>query len=643
MHFMPESKPLIQLICSLLIFMAANGMAQNEVNWPVPGGDPGSMRYSPLTDINASNVKQLQLAWKWSTGEKPIPEKDVAPGGFEATPIVIDGVLYVSTPYNRVVALSAETGNELWSYDPESYNWGPGVPGVTFGRHRGVASWTDGAERRIFLNTRWRLIALDSKTGKPITTFGENGEIDLTKNLVWPVTDKPDYMNTSPPVIYKNLVIVGSAVSDSLVYEKSPPGDVQAFDVHSGKRIWSFHTIPQKGEFGNETWQENSWQFSGHTNVWTPIALDERRGLLYLAVSTPANDYYGGKRKGSNLFADSLLCLDANTGKRIWHYQTVHHGLFDYDGVMAPTLGTIRANGQTIDAVAAVSKTGFTYVFDRVTGKPVWPIVERPVPQTDVPGERTSPTQPFPLKPPPFAMQGFTENDVVDFTPELKGMALEMLKKYRHGPIFMPPSFQGTVLLPGNGGGANWGGSSFDPETGMLYVKATNIAKLITLQKPEPGEGPKKNYPGAGSGDYFWHFPTQPMVAGNIPINKPPYGTLTAIDLNRGEIAWQVPVGDTPSVRNNPALKGLDLPPLGSAGNAGAMITRGGLAFIGGGDIKFHALDKATGKEVWAENLGMRSDANSMTFRARDGRQFVVVAAGSGAQATLFAFSLSTY
>lgn len=626
-------------VCLLLCLGPQTRATEQLVEWPAYGGDPGGSKYSPLADIDRNNAGRLRIVWRWRTGERPLPEYGTSPGKFEATPIMIQDALYVSTPYNRVVALDATSGKELWAYDPHSYEAGPGPIGVPFGQHRGVAAWTDGTSHRIFINSRWRLIALDAKTGRPIPAFGTNGEVDLTGHLAWAV-DKTHYQNTSPPVVYKNLVIVGSAIADSVNYSKSPPGDVQAFDARTGKFVWRFGTTPQRGEFGNDTWEGNSAATYGHSNVWAPFTVDVPRGLVYLPVSTSASDYYGGARKGANLFADSLVCLDANTGQRVWHFQTVHHGLWDYDGVMTPNLVTLRVNGRTIDAVAAVSKNGFTYVFDRVTGTPVWPIEERPVPQSDVPGERTSPTQPVPAKPPAFTRQGFSADDVVDFTPELKALALEKLKGYRFGPLYTPPSLQGTVLMPGNAGGASWGGASVDPETGILYVRSSTWPKVIQLKKPAPAETAPSGYPGVVEGEYWWHFPTVLTVAGGVPIHKPPYGTITAIDLNKGEQLWQITAGDTPTIRALPALKGLNLPPLGSVGNAGALLTGGGLVFYTAGDRVLYAADKATGRSISQVPLDGPGDATPMTYRTRGGRQFVVVATGSGTEATLVGLAL---
>jgi quinoprotein glucose dehydrogenase len=616
--------------------------------WPVYGGDPGGQKYSPLTDINRDNANRLAPAWQWRVGERAIPDTDstkaARPGNFQATPLMINDTLFLSTPFNRVVALDANTGRELWSYDPGAYRWGQPSNGTGF-VHRGVASWTDGTQRRIFMNSRWRLLALDAATGEPIREFGNDGEVDLTENILWKV-NKLHYTNTSPPVIYKNLVIVGNGVGDRLTYRNDPPGDVQAFDVRTGERVWRFNPIPQEGEFGNETWEDGSWRFTGHTNVWAPFTVDTTRGMVYLPVSTPSNDWYGGDRKGNNLFAESVVALDANTGQRVWHFQTVHHGLWDYDLPAPPSLITIRPDGKTVDAVAVLGKTGFVYVFDRVTGEPVWPIEERAVPQSDVPGERTSPTQPFPTRPAPFAKQGLTEADLIDWTPELRKLALEEFRKHRTGPMFTPPSLEGTVMMPGVIGGSGWGGGAWDPETGTLYVKATNWPALIRLIQPPRSDTIQARYVFDRSATLRLPVPQSPDTAGlhrppdDLPIHKPPYGTLTAIDLNTGEHRWQIAVGDMPNIRNHPLLKGLDIPPLGVSGAPGPIVTRGGLVFLTGGGSTLYAIDKTSGKTLWEADLGARGYAVPMTYRTRAGRQFVVIATGAGDDAVLKAFAL---
>ncbi len=434
------------------------------VEWPFYGGDQGGAKYSSLADVNTKNVSQMRLSWTWKTEETEYKEYGSHPGMFENTPLMIDGVLYLSTPYSKVVALKAETGQLIWKYDPEAYKLGQPANGTGF-VHRGVAAWRDGSKLRIFINSRYRLICLDASTGKPVNSFGDNGVVDLSQGLIWPI-NKLHYTETSPPVVYKDIVIIGNGVGDRLVYHNDPPGDVRGFDARTGKQLWSFHTIPQAGEPGNDSWEKNSWKFTGHTNVWAPMTLDAQRGLVYLPVSTPSNDFFGGSRPGNNLYGETLVCLDASTGQRKWHFQIVHHGLWDYDLSSPPTLATITVAGKKTNAVVQETKEGFAFVFDRVTGVPVWPIEERTVPASDVPGEHAAATQPFPLKPPALSPQGVTLDDAFDATPELKAEAQTEMKKYRMGPLFTPPSYEGTIMLPGMLGGANWGGGAFDPDTG---------------------------------------------------------------------------------------------------------------------------------------------------------------------------------
>jgi quinoprotein glucose dehydrogenase len=624
----------------LLCVFVSIGADRAPVDWPVWGGDQGGGHYSALAEINVANVAKMQRAWTWKTGESEMKEYGVRPGMFENTPLMIDGVMYVTTPYNRIVALDPETGVELWSYDPKSYVDGQPANGTGY-VHRGIAVWREGrgaGRTRVFLNTRYRLISIDAKTGKPDGSFGDNGIIDLSQGLVWQI-DKMHYTETSPPVVYKDLVIVGNGVGDRLSYKNDPPGDVRAFDARTGKRVWSFHTIPQAGEPGSETWQNDSWKFTGHTNVWAPFSLDEKRGLVYLPVSTPSNDFYGGNRPGDNLYGESLVCLDANTGAKRWHFQIVHHGLWDYDLATAPTLVTITVQGKKIDAVVQLTKQGFAFVFDRVTGRPIWPIEERAVPASDVPGEHASPTQPFPTKPPAFSPQGVSLDDAFDLTPELKAEAQAEMKKYRLGPLFTPPSLQGTLGRPGIIGGANWGGAAFDPETGLLYIKTTNSPAIFRVKKTDRSAA----NPRAAEVDAEWSgdLGAQATFHGRLPLTKPPYGEVTAIDLNQGSIAWSQAFGDWPELRENSALKGVKLPAvIGIGGPQGGIVTKGGLFFVGGEDTSLHAIDKASGKDLWQGALGARSYGVPMTYRTRGGRQFVVVAVGQGSGAELVAFSL---
>lgn len=627
---------------------ATPALAQ-RVDWATTSGDPGAMRYSPVADIDRSTVGRLKLAWRWSTGERSMPaapdQPASRPGLFQASPVVIGDTMYVSTPYAAVAALDARTGRELWKFDPEVWRAGQPSNGTGF-VHRGVATWAASGERRIFINARWKLIALDAATGRAIPSFGAGGEVDLVQDLRRPV-NRLHYTNTSPPIVYGDLVIVGNGVGDRLRYRNDPPGDVQAFDVRTGKRVWSFHTIPDSGEFGWETWEDGSYRYMGHTNVWAPMSLDVTRGLLFLPVGTPTNDWYGGDRKGDNLFAESVVALNARTGERVWHYQLVHHGLWDYDLPAPPVLATITWEERPRDVVAVPSKTAWIYVFDRETGAPIWPIVERPVPPTDVPGERTAPTQPFPTNPPPFTRQEVTEDDLIDFTPELRRRALEVFRKYRSGPLFTPPSMQGTITMPGSIGGAGWGSTAYDPETHTLYVKGTNNPVVYRIQRGVPNDTIGYEYtadlvrsglgvtadPDSGRSD---HTPPE-----QLPLIKPPYGNMTAIDLDTGRHRWQVTLGDTPSIREHPLLKGLTLPPLGVAGAVGGTVTKGGLIFVTGGGNVLYALDTTDGRVRWQHPLPAgRGYANPISYRTANGVQYIVIATGGGDNAELLAFSI---
>jgi quinoprotein glucose dehydrogenase len=628
------------LVLALVSALAAARQSPMQ-EWTVYGGDPGGSKASPLTDINRDNVAKLAVAWEWQPDDKPLDEFGTRPGNFQNTPLMIDNVLYVSTQYNRVVALDAETGAQKWAFDPKAYADGQPPNGTGF-VHRGLAAWRDNGKLRLFLNSRYRLICLDAATGQPVETFGTKGTVDLSQGLVWRI-EKKHYTQTSPPVVYKDLVILGNGVGDRLVYKNDPPGDIRAFDARTGKQVWSFHTIPQRGEFGHETWQEGSTLYTGHTNAWAPMSLDASRGLLYAPVGTPSNDLYGGNRLGEGLFGETLLCLDANTGQRKWHYQLVHHGLWDYDPPSPPNLVTITVDGRRIDAVVQITKQGFAFVFDRVTGRPVWPIEERPVPKSDVPGEIAWPTQPFPTKPPAFTDQGVTLDDAFDLTPQLKAEAQAALQKYRIGPLFTPPSIQGTIMRPGNIGGANWGGAAFDADTGYLILKSTNQASIARVKKADhSANNPRASEVDADIvGDFSGSTDFMPSVGDRpLPLLKPPYGYLVAIDLNKGTIAWRVPFGDTPMLRAHPALAAATLPEsLGTPGAPGVLVTKSGLLFVGGSDLAFHAVDARTGKELWRVPT-RRGTGTPMTYRAKSGRQFVVIATSNGPDASLVAFAL---
>lgn len=639
------------LLLSLSVVVALTRPAGTQPaiqEWPVYGGDAGGTKFSPLADIDRGNVAGLTRAWEWRPEEGPMDAFGTRPGNFQNTPLMIENVLYVSTSYNKVVALDAESGVEKWRFDPKAYEDGQPPNGTGF-VHRGLSAWRDRGKLRIFLNTRYRLICLDAETGRPVESFGLKGTLDLSQGLLWSI-EKKHYTQTSPPVIYRDLIILGNGVGDRLVYKNDPPGDIRAFDARTGRRVWSFHTIPQRGEPGHETWQEGSTATTGHTNAWAPMTLDAARGLLYVPVGTPSNDFYGGTRIGAGLYGEALVCLDAATGRRKWHFQLAHHGIWDYDPPSPPNLVTITVNGKRIDAVVQLTKQGYAFVFDRVTGTPVWPIEEKPVPPSDVKGEQAWPTQPVPTLPPPFTEQGVTMDDAFDLTPALKAAAQAELGKLRIGPLYQPPSMVGTVMRPGTIGGSNWGGAAFDEQRGLLVLKTTNSPNVIRIAPADrsPGNPRASEVDAQLVGDLSipsTFVPPGTDASGRpfapLPLLKPPYGHVVALDLNRGAIAWRVPFGDNPQLREHPALAGVTLPAqLGVPGAAGVLATAGGLVFVGGNDTAFHALDLETGRELWAQPQPRRLTGTPMTYRARSGRQFVVVASSSGVDAALVAFAL---
>jgi quinoprotein glucose dehydrogenase len=640
------------VILSLPVAIAQRSDATRQVEWPYYGGDQGGAKYSTLTDVGPDNVQRLATAWQWTHFDLPLEQYGTTPGQFEAVPLMLDGVLYVTTPYNNIAALDAETGKELWRFDGEGYKLGQ-LLSASGWKLRGTAFWRDAGKLRIFLNSRHRLFKLDAQTGKPLADFGTDGWVSLTEGLSR-IGDVAHYTQSSPPVIYKDLVIMGSQIPDR-VQIADPVGQVQAINARTGKRAWVYSVIPQSStDPGADSWDNESWRRTGHGNVWAPMALDEARGLLYLPTTTPGSDYYGGNRPGANLFAESLVCLDANTGKMKWYFQTVHHGLWDWDIPAQPNLVTITVDGKRIDAVAQVTKRGDTFVFDRVTGRPVWPIVERPVDTTsDVPGEKVFPTQPFPTKPPAFTPQGVELADANTLTPEIKALAEAQIKELRHGPIFTPPSLGGTYQRPATSGGANWGGAAFDPETGLLYVRANNATSITRVGKND-GTDPLVDV------DYAYTFGRAGRGAGGgrgavagrgaapaglrgLPVISPPYASVVAIDLNKGEIAWKAPLGEGPaSIRNSPLVSGVTLPDrLGNANNhGGTLVTKSGLVFVAAGDSYLYAFDKKTGKEVWRGRLPFPQGANPMTYRTRSGKQFIVLSTGTGADNALVAFAL---
>ena len=586
--------------------------------WLSHGGDKGGTRYSSLDQITGDNFSSLKVAWQWESieGEIDTPSRRTRPGPLLATPVMARGVLYTSTSFSQVAAIDAGTGESLWKYDPGS--WRAGRPANMGFRHRGVAYWRDGDDERVIIATgHSHLIALDASTGEPVSGFGENGHVDLTRGLNQPAHIWSHQVN-SPPMICRDVIVVGSVIMDRPPTKAFLRGDIRGFDVRTGKKRWQFHTIPQAGEFGVETWENDSWKYSGNTNVWTMMSADEELGYVYLPMGAATNDFYGGHRPGDNLFANCLVCLNAETGKRVWHYQTVHHDLWDYDLPCAPNLVDVVVDGKPIKAVAQMGKTGYCYVFDRVSGKPVWPIREVPVPQSKVPGEKTSPTQPVPTKPPPFSAQGLTEENVIDFTPELKKEALEIIEKYDYGPIFTPGSERGTLTVPGDGGGANWMGATLDPETSIVYVPSISYSYVVKLAKPDPARS-----------DHAYTIKIgRPRGPDGLPLFKPPYSRITAIDLKTGTHAWMRPMGT--GIENHPRLRGLDIPPTGGGGWAYPMTTRT-LLIAGHGDNML-ALDKATGKlitELELKNSSGRSLGRvtglPLTYMHED-RQFIAVA-----------------
>ncbi len=631
-------RPMAVSLTFLLVMLlwASFGAAQQGApngEWRSYGGDDGSTKYAALDQINAENVSQLTVAWQWESPDGAVAgdNRRLTPSAFKATPLMIDGVLYIRSSLSIVAAIDAETGEQLWVQDVGSYE--SGRPTNLGFNSRGVAHWTDGNEARIFLATSdAHLWSFDAETGQPIGRFGSDGKIDLTQGLRRPV-DRSAYQVISPPLVVGDVVIVDSSISDGPRYKTAPPGDIRGFDVRTGEMRWIFHTVPQEGEFGNDAWEDGSWTYTGNANAWSIMSADQELGYVYLPIGTPTNDWYGGHRLGDNLFAESLVCLDAATGERVWHFQMVHHGLWDYDLPAAPTLVDITVDGRDIKAVAQVSKQGFTYVFDRVTGEPVWPIEERPVVASTVPGERASPTQPFPTKPPAFERQGISVDALIDFTPELRAAAEEILSQHEYGDLFHPPSLTGTIQMPGWGGGANWYGAGFDPDTDYLFVPSSTNPISVKLEEADP-ERSDFRYRRGRSG-----------LRGpeGLPLVKPPYSRLTAIDLKTGDLAWQVPLGDGP--RQRLIEMGVSDPgPLGGAGFTGPLVTKT-LLFLGvndrrgGGDPVLNAFDKATGEIVRSVEIPAGLTGTPMTYMA-GGKQYIVAAYGSGAEAGMVSLTL---
>ena len=624
--------------------LAQQGATDGE--WRSYAGDTGSSKYTALDQIDADNVENLRVAWQWQSVDgrfdlqqlaQEYPNLQVANdvdtvriANLKATPLMIDGVLYISTPLSQIAAVDAATGATLWTHDPRAY--ASGIPTMMLGfSNRGLAYWSDGEQGRLIMGTGDAfLIAVDASSGEPVPGFGRDGRVDLIVGIPRARrTPAPiNYSITSAPTVCGDVIVVGSAVSDQPYLREAPPGYVRGFDARNGELLWTFHTIPQPGEYGHETWLDGSWQYTGNVNVWTMMSADEELGYVYLPIGNATNDHYGGHRPGNHLFANSLVALDCKTGERVWHFQMVHHDLWDYDPPAAPNLIDITVDGTAIKAVAQVTKHAFTFVFDRQTGEPVWPIEERPVASSDVPGEWTSETQPFPTKPPPYDRQGVTVDDLIDFTPELRAEAIEILARYRSGPMFTPPSLvgpgpdgtQGTIELPGYTGGANWNGAAIDPETGILYVASSTSPVIPLLVVPQEENATLR---------YARGPMRPPQGPGGLPLFKPPYGRITAIDLNRGEIVWQQANGlAPPRIRDHPRLQGLELPPLG--GNRDLLLVTKTLLFSGQqqpnaeGSYLLTARDKTTGDVLAEIPLPGRAIGAPMSYLI-DGRQYIAV------------------
>ena len=639
------------LVLLASVAFAQQGAADGE--WRSFAGDLGSTKYSPLDQIDAGNIRSLQIAWR-----RPIVDigyREMDPdlrysNVSSAAPLIVDGVGYVPNAIGLVEAFDVATGQTRWTQPPFG-----GVEDLRGAGTRGVAYWTDGAEARIIAQRGEYLYALHPDTGEIFSDFGESGRVHLTIGLA----EGARYRWGGAPTVVRDVVVLGQSMSDTFQTKEAIRGDVRAFDVRTGDLRWVFHTIPQAGEYGTDSWADDSWQYSGHAPVWSLFSADEELGMVYMPVTSPTSDMYGGHRGGDNLYGQSLVAVDAETGERVWHFQTVHHGLWDYDPPAAPILMDINVDGREIKAVTQLTKQAFAFVFDRASGEPVWPIEERPVPQSGTPGEQTSLTQPFPTKPPAFDRQGATIDNLIDFTPELRAEAIAITDNYVIGPLFTPPSVsgdgpndkKGTIQLPGSQGGSDVQGGAFDPETGFLYIPSITSPFVADVLEGNPD---RTNLAYVKGGRQWIGGPR------GLPLFKPPYGRITAIDMNRGEIVWMTPNGDGP--RNHPAIRHLNLGPLGVPGRPAPLLTKT-LLFVAEGSTNrpggarvpegmppeivtnyggrmFRAYDKATGDVVWETELPAGSIAPPVTYLS-GGKQYLLVPTGDvNTAGEILAFSL---
>jgi quinoprotein glucose dehydrogenase len=679
---------LVLLVTLMAITVTGQSSTYGTQNgeWQTYGGDLQSTRYSALDQINADNFSKLQVAWRFKTDNfGPRPDANM-----QSTPLVVKGVMYLAVGTRRsVVAIDPQTGETLWMYRLDEGARGEGS--IRPGTGHGVTYWTDGKEERIvYVTPGHQLVALNAKTGIPVSTFGRNGIIDLKTDVdqvLDPVTGELGLHST--PLVVNDVIVVGAAHRPSggpTTRKNNAKGYVRGYDARTGKRLWIFHTIPQPGEFGNETWLNDSWSWAGNTGVWAQMSADPELNLVYMGVEMPTGDYYGGNRPGNHLFSESLVALDVKTGARKWHYQLVHHGLWDHDVPCAPILADLNVNGKLIKAIALPTKQSWVYTFDRATGAPVWPIEERAVEKGTVPGEWYSPTQPFVTKPPAFDRQGVSINDLIDFTPELRAEAVKLISRYKIGPMFTPPVVSkwegplGTIMLPNATGGANWQGGALDPDTNMLYVFSNTTPFVLSLLPADParsdfgwvtgratdpkapaaaaaaggggrgaGAGGDDDGGGGGGGRGGGGGGGGGLTVQGLPLIKPPYGRITALDMNKGELVWQIAHGDTPdNIKNHPALKGLNIPRTGRQGRLGVLATKtlliageGGFATTPNGrGAMLRAYEKATGKDVGAVYMPAPQTGSPMTYMI-NGRQYLTVTiGGAGYPAELLVFKL---